>query len=222
MALGISQGNGAWILPASNLDADGPAPVGKFKGITWSGAYDLIGNVREWCFNAIGGNRVIAGAGWSYESTFYRPGSIEYDLPALDRSPENGFRLAITHDEPDTAAKLRLPLPKTVPRDVTAQKPVSNETLEIYRRMYSYDPIPLNAKVEAIDSSRDWTRERVSLDAAYGGERLFLYLYLPRTGSPPYQTLVYYPGGGSTPLINTGKSTSTSSSRAAGPWPSSL
>lgn len=155
----------------------------------------MIGNVREWCFNAIGNKRVIAGAGWSDESAFYNPANIESALAPLDRSAENGFRLAITHDNADAAAKLRLPLPEAMPRDVARERPVPNETFEIYRRMYAYDLVSLNAKVETTDSSRDWTRERVSLDATYGGERLILYLYLPRTATPPYQTLVYFPGG---------------------------
>jgi cephalosporin-C deacetylase-like acetyl esterase len=34
----------------------------------------------------------------------------------------------------------------------------------------------------------------VSFTAAYGGERVIAQLYLPRTGRPPYQTIVYFPG----------------------------
>src|SRR4029079_4180131 len=30
---------------------------------------------------------------------------------------------------------------------------------------------------------------------AYGGERFRAYLYLPKNASPPYQTIVYFPGG---------------------------
>ncbi len=183
----------AWILPASNLDADGPVPVGRLKGIAWSGAYDMIGNVREWCFNAIGNNRVIAGGGWSDESAFYDPATIQSALPPLDRSATNGFRLADTHDDPAAAAEFRLPLPEVNPRDVATEEPVSNEAFEIYRRMYAYDPLPLNAEIEATDSSRNWIRERVSFDSSYE-ERTAVYLYLPRSGSPPYQTLLYYPG----------------------------
>jgi serine/threonine protein kinase/pimeloyl-ACP methyl ester carboxylesterase len=184
----------SWLLPASNLDADGPAPVGQFKGIAWSGAYDMIGNAREWCFNAIGNKRVIAGGGWNDESAFYNPAKIEAALPPLDRSAANGFRLAITNDDPGAAARLRSPLPEITPRDLASEKPVSNEAFEIYRSIYAYDPLPLNAKIEATDSSRNWIRERVSFDSSYG-ERTVVYLYLPRTGSAPYQTLLYSPGG---------------------------
>ena len=37
-------------------------------------------------------------------------------------------------------------------------------------------------------------RERISFDAAYGNERMVLYLYLPTTSEPPYQTVIYWPG----------------------------
>ena len=183
-----------WIWPASNLDGDGPAPVGKFRGITWSGAYDMVGNVREWCFNARGDKRASFGGGWTDESAFYNPYNIRAFLPPLDRSAVNGFRLAITHDDSASAAQMRSPRPKSPARDIATEKPASDEAFEIYRRMYTYDPVALNAKIEATDSTRTWIRERVSFDAAYGGERMILYLYLPRNATPPYQSLVYWPG----------------------------
>jgi hypothetical protein len=41
---------------------------------------------------------------------------------------------------------------------------------------------------------RLWVRERVSYDGAYGGERVSAYLFVPKHGRPPYQTVVYFPG----------------------------
>ena len=37
-------------------------------------------------------------------------------------------------------------------------------------------------------------REKVTFDAAYGHERVTAYLLLPKNASPPFQTVVYYPG----------------------------
>ena len=37
-------------------------------------------------------------------------------------------------------------------------------------------------------------KETVSFAAAYGGERVLAYLFLPRGAEPPYQTVVWYPG----------------------------
>ena len=72
---------------------------------------------------------------------------------------------------------------------------VPDEIFKIYKSMYAYDRAALSAVVESIDSSaEDWTVEKVSFDAAYGDERVIAYLFLPRTGSPPYQTIVYFPG----------------------------
>jgi predicted esterase len=61
--------------------------------------------------------------------------------------------------------------------------------------MYSYDKKELHSRTESIDESgKDWIKETVSFDAAYGGERVLAYLFLPRSGKPPYQTVVYFPG----------------------------
>ena len=64
-----------------------------------------------------------------------------------------------------------------------------------YGRVFAYDSAaPLNASIDAEQSTRLWTRQRIVFDAAYGGERMVLYLYLPSTGVPPYQTVIYWPG----------------------------
>ena len=79
---------------------------------------------------------------------------------------------------------------------VTIDKPVDDEKFAIYRRMYAYDKTPVEAKTEAVDDTHEiWRREKVSYTAAYGGERMFGYLYIPKKGKPPYQTIIYFPGG---------------------------
>lgn len=39
--------------------------------------------------------------------------------------------------------------------------------------------------------------ERITLEPAYGKERLIVNLFLPRNAQPPYQTVIYVPGSGS-------------------------
>ena len=39
------------ILPHSNFSKKGPAPVGKYQGMSHFGAYDMAGNIREWNWN---------------------------------------------------------------------------------------------------------------------------------------------------------------------------
>jgi dienelactone hydrolase len=44
------------------------------------------------------------------------------------------------------------------------------------------------------DSSPSWRRENITIQAAYGGERLPLYLFLPKNVAPPFQTVLLFPG----------------------------
>lgn len=182
----------AWVLPASNMQSSGPRPVGESQGMTWPGAFDMGGNVREWIFNEVAGQRFILGGGWNDE--YYMGNALSFAQPALDRSPTNGFRLAVTEDAPATIEQARLPAPPLPLRDLTSVQPISDEVFEVYRRLHDYDPMPLDAVVESRTESRDWIVERVSFDAAYGTERMAAYVYLPRTGAAPYQTVIYSPG----------------------------
>ncbi|MBA7683167.1 hypothetical protein ES703_91525 [subsurface metagenome] len=80
-------------------------------------------------------------------------------------------------------------------RDYYQERPVSDEVFDIYLKMYAYDKIELNAVIESIDEqSEDWVKEKITFDAAYGGERVIAYLFLPKNFDPPYQTIVYFPG----------------------------
>lgn len=181
----------SWLLPASNLESDGTAPVGQFHGVGWSGTFDMAGNVREWCFNSSGDQRVILGGGWNdvpyiVPQTVFDPGS----LPAFDRSSTNGFRLAITHNDQVVANRLREPVSDT--EDVIVTDPDTDDVFAAYLRNYEYDPGPLNSIIEESQSGRHWTRERISI-TSNADKRMALYLYLPKTLSSRYQTIVYWP-----------------------------
>jgi len=180
---------GANIEPLSNLQGGGPAPVGKYGGMSPFGAYDMAGNVREWCWNAWGDQRYILGGAWT--DPLYRFTYANVQSP-FDRSPMNGIRLVrYTGGMPEAAAK---PVELLV-RDYTREKPVNDEVFNVYRSQFSYDPTPLNAVVEKIsEGTKDYRVEKVTFDAAYGRNKAIAYLFLPASGSPPYQAVVMFPG----------------------------
>ncbi len=188
---------GTWmsdaIIPLSNFGR-GPAPVGSHRGMSPYGSFDMAGNVREWCLNESGrGERFILGGGWNDEYYTFNDG---YTQEPTDRSPVNGFRCMRYLERPENLPALNALV--DVPfRDYRAEEPVSDEAFEIYKRLYSYDKTDLNAEVELEDDSAEhWVKQKIALDTAYGNERMFAYLFLPKRGAPPYQTVVYFPGSG--------------------------
>jgi formylglycine-generating enzyme required for sulfatase activity/tRNA A-37 threonylcarbamoyl transferase component Bud32/cephalosporin-C deacetylase-like acetyl esterase len=187
-------GSGAYIIPSSNFSSDDPAPVGSYPGMGPYGTYDLAGNVEEWCWNETENKRYIMGG------SFQNPGymfAIPQIQPPWDRSASNGFR-CIQSSEIRAEAMSPIPLAS---RDYSKETPVSDETFEIYRRTYAYDKkTDLHPKIESREESKYWTKEKISLNAAYGDERMTAYLFLPDNTSPPYQTVVYFPGASAVSL----------------------
>jgi dienelactone hydrolase len=179
------------IIRFSNFSGDGPDPVGKNPGITGFGLYDMAGNVSEWCWNETADGRVVRGGAWNDNS--YMFGSIS-QASALERSPKTGFRCAIYPDPDEIPEKAFAPVTYR-DFDISKMTPVSDEVFQVYARQFDYDEKDLNATVEFRDeTAEDWIQEKVSFDAAYGGERVTAYLFLPRGVDPPYQTVIYVPG----------------------------
>ena len=182
--------NSAWIVPASNFSGRGTVPVGTTRGISAYGTYDMAGNVREWCLNASGADRFILGGGWNDEPYQF---TDAYTQAPFDRQPTNGIRLVkYLAAEPNLAAAGE-PLQRAW-RDFLKARPVTDAVFAAYQQIYAYDRTPLAAKVvEAVDEG-DWTRELVRMNAAYAGDSLLVYLYLPKRGPKPYPAVVYFPG----------------------------
>ena len=182
-----------WLLPASNFGGKEPRRVTESGAMTQYGAFDMTGNVREWTATAIGDSRIILGGSWN--DAYYIAGTNDTSAPPEDRSPGNGIRLATTHDEPAVAARLRTPMAsRTTASPVARQAPVSDAIYDAYSRVFDYDRGPLTPSIEAVDTTRVWIRERIRFDAGYGNERMLLHLYLPTAVTPPYQTVVFFPG----------------------------
>ena len=117
----------------------------------------------------------------------------------MDRSPRNGIRLAFYPDPDSIPAEAFEPGQVSETIDNYAQKPVADDIFNIYKEKFAYDPMDLNSRVVSRQQSPSgWIHETVEFDAAYGGERVLAHLFLPENVSPPYQTVIYFPGSAST------------------------
>jgi eukaryotic-like serine/threonine-protein kinase len=173
----------------SNFGA-GPARVGGFRGLSPWGAYDMAGNVKEWCWNQAGDRRYILGGAWGEPSYMFTQPDAQTPFRRLATYGFRCAKYARPLSEPLTAAVGALS------RDYSREKPASDETFRLYQNIYSYDRTPLNAVTESVDNKPEhWRTEKLSFQAAYGNERVTAYLFLPRNAVPPYQTVVHFPGG---------------------------
>jgi eukaryotic-like serine/threonine-protein kinase len=173
----------------ANFSGAGTTPVGAYPfGLSAYGALDMAGNAKEWLYNPSESGRAVTGGSWADPIyVFTRVGSMD---PAAATATV-GFRCARTLDGATTADRqgsgpLRLMVESPV------YEPVNEATFRTLLSHYHYDPRPLEPVVEERIETAAWTRERIRYNGP-DGERVLAYLFLPRSGRPPYQTLVYVP-----------------------------
>ena len=158
----------------------------------------MAGNVKEWCWNESRGGRMILGGGWNEPTYMYRGSrraaaaraSADLWIPAGEEHRATAGCVAGL----SPAVRARL-----LDREADRRCGVF-----VARSVYRYDPRPLDARLERSEDAPDWRRETVTFDAAYGKERVIAYLYLPKSAAPPYQTIVYFPGGDA-PLLRSSR-----------------
>ncbi|MBN1273020.1 MAG: protein kinase [Candidatus Aminicenantes bacterium] len=188
----FQMGGNAIFAPLSNFQGQGPAPTGNYQGMTVYGAFDMAGNVREWCWNKTPKGRLMRGGAWNDNA--YMFGNLSQAFP-FDRSSNNGFRYALyPHPEKIPEAVFRsVEMGGAI--DFYKEKPVSDTAFKFYKEQFSYDKTDPNGRVEWKDEKHeDWIEEQISFDAAYGEDRVIAILFLPKNASPPYQTVIYFPG----------------------------
>jgi dienelactone hydrolase len=179
----------------SNFKGKGPVPVGSLPGLTPYGAFDMAGNVREWCWNETPKGRLIRGGAW--DDNTYEFGNRR-QAPPMDRSAKNGFRCALYPDPAKIPGSAFQVATFGEARDFYKEKPVPDPIFRVYREQFSYDRTDLKARVESRqESPGGWIQEKITFDAAYGGERVMAYLFLPKNTAAPYQTVIYFPGSAS-------------------------
>jgi len=177
------------IAPGSNFQEKGTLPVKGPAAASGFGTYDMAGNVKEWCSNEdVSGKRFLLGGGFGEESYMFV--NLDAQSP-WERRANYGLRCVELPSPPSPVATARIVLPS---RDFSKEKPVSDEVFEAFRSLYAYDREALNAKVEETTTTEGGTREKVTFDAAYGGERVTAYLFLPKNSRPPYQVVVFFGG----------------------------
>jgi len=182
----------AFIVPASNFGSSGILPVGSKQDVGPWGNYDMAGNVKEWIWTeAESGRRYVLGGAWDEPTYMF----IDPDAqsPFL-RASNVGFR-CVKYIEPESIPKVAtdpMPSPR---RDLSKEKPASDQLFQAYRSLYSYDKTALNPSVEPFGKDEeDWKAEKITYTAAYGNERAIAYLFLPKKAKPPFQTVVFFPG----------------------------
>jgi formylglycine-generating enzyme required for sulfatase activity/DNA-binding winged helix-turn-helix (wHTH) protein len=180
----------ASITSQSNFGTTGPAPVGSHQGLGPHGTYDMFGNVREWLLNPGPSGGWVIGGGWediAYQYVTAVPTSL------FERSPLNGVRLV--QDTGDTAAVLREPVDLRPILDETSIRPVSDEIFAAYASQFEYRRGDLNAtQPSSMATTDNWIKQRVTIDAGYGAERMDVILFIPTRFEPPFQVVIYHPG----------------------------
>jgi dienelactone hydrolase/predicted Ser/Thr protein kinase len=182
------------VLQVSNFAGKGPLPVGVSGSLGPFGTTDQAGNVKEWAWNeSQNGLRFVLGGAWFEAAYAFHD---EDARPPFTREPGFGFRCI--------QAPVALPAAldasvATLERDPATLVPVGDDVFRAYKGLYDYDARPLDARLDERDEvPAEWTIERVSVTAGYGAERLPLILLLPKSGRPPYQAAVYFPGSDAT------------------------
>jgi eukaryotic-like serine/threonine-protein kinase len=176
----------------ANFDSSDIRPVGSYPfGVSPFGAHDMAGNAKEWIYNRSEAGRAVTGG--SYADPIYVFSEVGSGDPAA-ASPVIGFRCARTSETAGVRhgpgdAPLRLAVQPPV------YQPVDEAMFRVLLAHYDYDRRPLDARVEERLDEPGWTRERITY-AGPAGDRVIAYLFLPRTGSPPYQTIVTVPNSG--------------------------
>jgi dienelactone hydrolase len=178
-----------WIAPLSNFGGRGASPASTRQNLHLFGGRDMAGNVKEWTATDTGsGYKYILGGGW--DDPVYAFNDPDARNP-FDRTRTFGFRCV--KYSTDLTPPFLASLPATI-RDFRRETPASAAEFELYRRLYRYDASPLDAKVtpRAYETA-DWRREEISVATAYGSGRMRIFLFLPRRGTTPFETVVFFP-----------------------------
>ncbi len=171
----------------ANFSSDGPEPVDAYPfGISPFGVYGMAGNVKEWTANELGDGYAVTGGSWEDPTYLYTEfGSV----PGTSASQALGFRCAKTVSGTGDQGAGRIDLDERTPVYTPVDRAAFRSLLDYYR----YDRRDANARVASTVETDGWTKERIWIDGVES-DSILLYFYVPKAGTPPYQTLVHVPG----------------------------
>ncbi|MEO6222835.1 MAG: SUMF1/EgtB/PvdO family nonheme iron enzyme [Vicinamibacterales bacterium] len=172
----------------ANFDNNGTRPVNSSEfGMSPFGAYNMAGNAQEWTANDTTEGRIATGGAWGEPTYVFAQYAT---LPASYSSNKVGFRCALTAPgvTGDQGA-MRIEIAQLIPTYARSSETDFNK----WRAKYDYDRTPLDAKVEDVQETPEWRREKITFNGA-GGERAIGYLYLPKHVTNP-QVIHVVPAG---------------------------
>jgi hypothetical protein len=170
----------------ANFSGAGTVPVESYPfAISPYGIYNMAGNVKEWIANRVGDGWGTTGASWQDPMYLFS----QVGSQSGEGSATIGFRCAKTLS-PNESTKGSEPL--SVATTVPVYRPVSAAALPALLEHYRYDRVPAHPRGRTIVETAYWIRERLWIDGSKG-DSVLLYLYLPKSSEPPFQTIVYIP-----------------------------
>ncbi len=171
----------------ANFSSDGPTAVDAYpSGISPFGVYGMAGNVKEWTANQLGDGYAVTGGSWEDPTYLYTEfGSV----PATFTSPALGFRCAKNVSGTSNQGAGRIDRDERTP----VYTPVDRTTFRSLLDYYRYDRREPNARITSTVETDGWTKERIWIDGVEN-DSILLYFYVPKAGSPSYQTVVHVPG----------------------------
>lgn len=190
------RGVGGWmgdvILTRSNMDGSGTVPVGSTEAQSEFGLRDVAGNAREWVSTRDGDLPLTLGGGWDDDVTRF------YDVhpqPAWNRSASNGIRLMMETDDDTGMAVADGPI--NVPRrDFFTETPVGDTEYSVYRRLFDYDDVELEPRIEEADTTEEWIRQEITFETGFSTDRMKIHLFVPLDAGPETQIILHFPGSG--------------------------